>query len=66
MVSGDYAPSFVLDGALKDLGLITAVAQGAGVDGRVLATLTALHADASAAGHGQAHMAAVRETFTVT
>ena len=64
MVGGDYAPSFGLDGVRKDLGLITDAAQDAGVDPRVLHALDALYADASAAGHGEEDMAAVREAFT--
>ena len=48
----------------KDLGLITAAARGVGVDTRVLAAVGALYADASAAGHGEEDMAAVREAFT--
>lgn len=64
MVSGDYAPSFALDGVRKDLGLITDAAQDVGVDTRLLHALDALYADASAAGHGGQDMAAVREAFT--
>lgn len=64
MVSGDYTPSFSLDGARKDLGLITASAREAGVDARLLEAMGALYADASAAGHGEEDMAAVREVFT--
>ena len=66
MVGGDYAPSFALDGVRKDLGLITAAAQGVGADTRVLDAMDALYADASAAGHGEEDMAAVREAFTRT
>lgn len=64
MVGGDYSPSFALDGVRKDLSLITAAARGAGVDDRVLRVLDALYADASASGHGEQDMAAVREVFT--
>lgn len=64
MVGGDYTPSFALDGVRKDLSLIARAARGAGVDDRVLQAVDALYADASASGHGEQDMAAVREAFT--
>lgn len=64
MVSGDYTPSFALDGVRKDLGLVIAAAQAAGVDARMAQAQDALYAHASQLGRGDQDMAAVREAFT--
>jgi len=63
MIAGEYPPSFALDGAVKDSGLIADALRSAGTDGRMMAALHAVFADASAAGHANDDMAAVAETF---
>ncbi|MDQ2757872.1 MAG: NAD(P)-dependent oxidoreductase [Actinomycetota bacterium] len=64
MMSGDWTPSFALDGVRKDLGVITDAATGSGVDTTVLDALRAVFATASEAGHGADDMAAVLTAFT--
>ncbi len=63
MIAGEYPPSFALDGAVKDSGLIAEALRTAGTDDRLMETLHALFADAAAAGHAEDDMAAVAETF---
>lgn len=64
MVSGDLTPSFALDGARKDVGVITDAARESGVDTTLLEALRVLFGAASAAGHGADDMAAVHRAFT--
>ncbi len=63
MMSASYEPSFTIDGVLKDLGLIRAAAQGAGVPDDVLREVEARYAAAADAGHGFDDMAAVYVAF---
>ena len=63
MLAKTFGASFALDGLRKDIGLISDAALGAGVDGRLLAALSAVYADASAAGHGDDDISAVYEAF---
>jgi 3-hydroxyisobutyrate dehydrogenase len=63
MTGRDYPTAFALDSVLKDLDLMRAAADGAGMPHRLLDTLRELYGDASAAGHGGLDMAAVREAF---
>ena len=63
MMSGDYAPSFAVDGVVKDLGLIRDAARASSVDDRMLTTVLQLFEDASDDGHGGDDMAAVRTAF---
>ncbi|WP_415839255.1 NAD(P)-dependent oxidoreductase [Nocardioides zeicaulis] len=63
MMSGDYAPSFAVDGVVKDLGLIRDAARASSVDDRLLSTVLELFEDASDDGHGGDDMAAVRTAF---
>ncbi|GAA2009924.1 NAD(P)-dependent oxidoreductase [Nakamurella flavida] len=63
MLSGDFDPSFALDGARKDLGLIRAAADRAGVSGEILGAVSTLYDRASEAGHGEQDMAAVVTAF---
>ena len=64
MLEGDYAPSFALDGVIKDLGLIESAARAAGVDESLLEAVRAAYEHASDAGHGADDMAAVFAAFT--
>ncbi|WP_375431639.1 NAD(P)-dependent oxidoreductase [uncultured Friedmanniella sp.] len=59
MLTERLAPSFALDGGLKDLGLIADAARLAGMPDDLLAAVRELYAEASAAGHGHDDIAAV-------
>lgn len=59
MLEGDFTPSFGLDGARKDLGLIAEAGRSAGLDTGVVEALRALFGRASENGHGEDDMAAV-------
>jgi 3-hydroxyisobutyrate dehydrogenase len=63
MLNGTFDPSFALDGARKDLGLIRAAADRAGVSGEILAAVGTLYDRASEGGHGDEDMAAVVTAF---
>ena len=56
-------PSFSVDGVVKDVGLMVSAAQGTGLRDDLLRTLLDLYSDASAAGHADHDMAAVRTAF---
>ena len=58
MLAGDFTPSFGLDGAAKDAGLIVEAARDAGADLAVLEAVQQHFARALAAGHGDQDMAA--------
>jgi len=59
----DFAASFSLDGALKDVELILAAARGVGVGDDVLAGLATAYRRAVEAGHGAEDMSAVYRAF---
>ncbi len=63
IIANDYSPSFAIDGAIKDLGLIRAAARDVGVPDDVLAAVQAKFSTASAAGHGAEDMSAVYTAF---
>jgi 3-hydroxyisobutyrate dehydrogenase len=63
MIEGDYAVSFGLDNALKDLRLIREAAEAGGVDPALLDGALRLYGTASGLGHGGDDMAAVHEAF---
>ncbi|MCA2216640.1 NAD(P)-dependent oxidoreductase [Jidongwangia harbinensis] len=63
VLAGDYATSFAVDGVVKDVGLMVDAAAQVGFPTGLLDALRALYAEASAAGHGDADMAAVAESF---
>lgn len=63
ILAGRYAPSFTLDGVLKDLGLMVDAASSVQFPDELLAAVRALFARASEAGHGDEDMAAVRFAF---
>ena len=58
MLAGDFAPSFGLDGAAKDAGLIVDAARAAGADVGVIEAVQQHFARALEAGHGDKDMAA--------
>ncbi len=59
MLAGAFAPSFEVDGVIKDVDLIRAAAREAGVDDTLLTSLRGFYARASSDGHGHDDMAAV-------
>lgn len=63
MIDADYSPSFALDGALKDAGLIRDAVAGAGLRTDLVDAVHALFTEASDAGHGDDDMSAVRKAF---
>jgi 3-hydroxyisobutyrate dehydrogenase len=63
VLAGDYAMSFAVDGVVKDVQLMVDAAGQVGFPTALLDALGALYAQASAAGHGDADMAAVAESF---
>ena len=58
MLAGDFTPSFGLDGAAKDAGLIVEAARAAGADLAVIEAVQQHFARALDAGHGDLDMAA--------
>jgi 3-hydroxyisobutyrate dehydrogenase len=64
MLSGEFPPSFGLDGGRKDLGLIQEVAKAAGVDTSFIDGTKALFDRASDDGHGEDDLAAVYTALT--
>jgi 3-hydroxyisobutyrate dehydrogenase len=63
VLAGDYATSFAVDGVVKDVELMVGAAEQVGFPTALLDTLRELYAQASAAGHGNADMAAVAKSF---
>jgi 3-hydroxyisobutyrate dehydrogenase len=63
VLSANYDTSFAVDGVVKDVGLMIGAAEQVGFPTELLSTLRELYAQASAAGHGDADMAAVAESF---
>ncbi|GGP53048.1 3-hydroxyisobutyrate dehydrogenase [Saccharothrix coeruleofusca] len=59
MLSGDLAPSFGIDGAVKDSELILAAMRGTGADDRLMRALNEQYREAAALGDGVEDMAAV-------
>jgi 3-hydroxyisobutyrate dehydrogenase len=63
MMAADFAPSFVLDGVSKDVGLTTEAAERAGVDTTLLHALAEVYRKASDLGYGNDDMSAVIRAF---
>jgi 3-hydroxyisobutyrate dehydrogenase len=63
MLSGDYTPSFELDGVIKDMDLIRAAMTEAGTSTTLADALADRLAAASSSGHGQKDMAAVVHAY---
>ena len=63
MIDGDYAPSFELDGVIKDVDLVLAAARDAGVDTTLTTALRDRLQAASGEGHGSEDMAAVVHAY---
>ena len=64
MISGDFAPSFEVRGAVKDSALVRAALEEAGADQRLMAALHGLFRDgADLSGDEQEDMAAVVRAY---
>lgn len=63
MLEGAYDTAFAVDGVVKDVGLMRAAANEAGLPDQLLAAVEGLFQTASANGHGGDDMAAVRTAF---
>ena len=63
MIGGDYTPSFAVDGALKDTGLIRDALAGADLRTDLADAVLALFTKTSNSGHGGDDMSAIRTAF---
>lgn len=63
MLSGDFAPSFAVDGLLKDLNLMIAELEPLGASTRLVAPLRDTFEDSGETGHGGDDVAAVISAF---
>ncbi len=63
MITGSLDPSFALDGAAKDSGLIADAMEGAGMDASVMRAIRSRFVAASDAGYSDSDMAAVIHGF---
>lgn len=66
MITGDFTPSFRVDGAAKDAGLIASAIAAAGLDDRLMSAMRDLFETAVATGHSDQDMAAVVYAVTDT
>ena len=63
MLTGEYPPSFALDGVRKDLGLIREAEAASGTPTTLTEAVLASYDVAAAQGHGSDDMAAVVSAF---
>jgi 3-hydroxyisobutyrate dehydrogenase len=63
MLTGDFTPSFPLEGALKDVGLMIDAVGEQAASARLLGQVHAAYLDASVSGHAEEDMAAVATSF---
>jgi 3-hydroxyisobutyrate dehydrogenase len=63
MLTGEYPPSFSVDGVLKDVGLMVDAADRAGFPQALLRSVQEVYSRASEAGHGSDDIAAVHTEF---
>ena len=63
IIAGQFAPSFAVDGAVKDTGLIAAAMRESGTDASLMDAVGRQYRKASDAGHGGEDMAAVFRAF---
>jgi 3-hydroxyisobutyrate dehydrogenase len=63
MIAGEFPTAFAVAGVVKDLGLIGAAVQTAGVDSGLVEAMLRAFRTAEAAGHGDDDMAAVVHAF---
>ena len=63
MIAGVFPASFVVDGAVKDTGLIAAAMREAGTDATLMDAVGQRYRKAADAGHGEEDFAAVYHAF---
>jgi 3-hydroxyisobutyrate dehydrogenase len=63
IIAGQFAPSFAVDGAVKDTGLIAAAMRESGTDATLMEAVGSQYRKASDAGYGSEDMAAVFRAF---
>jgi 3-hydroxyisobutyrate dehydrogenase len=63
IIAGQFAPSFALEGAVKDAGLIAAAMRESGTDAALMEAVAAQYRKAAGAGHGEEDMAAIFYAF---
>jgi 3-hydroxyisobutyrate dehydrogenase len=63
ILAGQFAPSFAVDGAVKDTGLIAAAMRESGTDASLMEAVGRQYRKAAEAGYGEDDMAAVYRAF---
>jgi 3-hydroxyisobutyrate dehydrogenase len=63
MITGEFPPSFTVDGAVKDTGLIAAAMRESGTDATLMNAVAFQYRKAAEGGHGGQDMAAVYRAF---
>jgi 3-hydroxyisobutyrate dehydrogenase len=63
IIAGQFAPSFAVDGAIKDAGLIATAMRETGTDATLMDAVGDQYRKAADAGFGQADMAAIFQAF---
>ncbi len=63
MIAGEFPPSFTVDGAVKDTGLIAAAMRESGTDSVIMDAVMFQFRKAADSGHGGDDMAAVYHAF---
>jgi 3-hydroxyisobutyrate dehydrogenase len=63
IIAGQFTPSFVVDGVIKDTGLIASAMWESGTDATLMEAIQAQYLKAAVAGHGEEDMAAVFYAF---
>src|SRR5580693_7902663 len=63
IIARQFAPSFAVDGAVKDTGLIAAAMRESGTDATLMEAVGSQYRKAAAAGYGEEDMAAVFRAF---
>jgi len=63
IITGQFAPSFAVEGAVKDAGLIAAAMRESGTDAALMEAVAAQYRKAADAGHGEEDMAAIFYAF---
>ena len=63
MIAGEFPPSFTVDGAVKDTGLIAAAMRESGTDATLMDAVACQFRKAADGGHGGEDMAAVYRAF---
>jgi 3-hydroxyisobutyrate dehydrogenase len=63
MIAGQFAPSFAVDGAVKDTGLIADAMRDSGTDATLMEAVASQYRKAADAGFGEEDMAAVFRAF---